>query len=300
MANPSTIITRDWKGPRAPISVVILTLDEEVNIAACLASCSWSDDVHVLDSGSKDATVELAQVAGATTHFNRFESFGAQRNWAIDHIPLRHDWVFHLDADERFTPRLVEELAAVLGGGHAGGGGPHEAGFHVANQMILHGTWIKRSSGYPAYQMRFFHKERMRFVDHGHGQREAPGMRLGTLREPYVHLNFSKGLEDWIDRHNRYSTREARHMLADHADGGRLRGLFSRDRLVRRRSLKSLAAKVPCRPQLRWLYTVLVQGAWLDGRSGFTYASLLSMYERMIQMKLRELRSPSPHARRLP
>lgn len=280
MPAPLDPISPPWNGPRPPVSVVILTLDEEINIRDCLASCAWSDDVHVLDSGSKDRTVELAREAGAGTYVNPFESFGKQRNWAIDRIPLRHDWVFHLDADERFTPELVREIAAVVDAN------PDEAGFYVANQMIFMGSWIKRASGYPAYQMRLFHKARMRFADHGHGQREATTGKVGTLRNPYVHHNFSKGLDDWFERHNRYSTREVEQILREGGESVGLGGLLSGDGMVRRRTLKRLASRAPLRAQLRWLHTVVVKGAWLDGRAGLRYASLLSVYERMIALKL--------------
>src|SRR5438045_4083417 len=87
----------------APVSVVTLTLDEERNIADCLRSCAWCDDVHVLDSGSSDRTCAIADAMGATVHRNPFRSFGHQRNWAIDNIATKHNWQFHLDADERFT-----------------------------------------------------------------------------------------------------------------------------------------------------------------------------------------------------
>lgn len=285
MPRPLDAITPPYSGPKPPVSIVILTLDEAVNIRDCLASCAWSDDVHVLDSGSKDATAELARASGASVHLNRFESFGKQRNWAIDNIPLKHDWAFHLDADERFTPELVAEMDALLRTN------PEEAGFYVANQMIFMGAWIKRASGYPAYQMRLFHKGRMRFSDHGHGQREATSGRVGTLRNPYVHHNFSKGLDDWFDRHNRYSTREAAQILADSGNAVGLGGLFSSDGMTRRRTLKRLASRMPLRAQLRWLHTVLVKGAWLDGQAGLRYAALLSVYERMIALKLAERRT---------
>lgn len=287
MPQPYHPIQRGYTGPKPPVSVVILTLNEEINIRGCLDSCTWADDVHVLDSGSVDSTVGVAAEMGAATHYNPFATFGAQRNWAIDHIPLRHDWVFHLDADERFTPSLVVEMDGLIRAS------PAQAGFYVANQMLFMGAWIKRASGYPAYQMRLFHKSRMRFADHGHGQRESTAGSLGTLREPYLHHNFSKGLDDWFDRHNRYSRREVEQMIAEETgrSGTSAGGLFSGDAVVRRRALKSLAHRLPFRPHLRWLHTVLVKGAWLDGRAGLTYASLLAVYERMIDLKLKERRA---------
>lgn len=284
MPKPLDPITRDWTGPRPPVSIVILTLDEQINIEACLASCSWSDDVHVLDSGSRDKTAELARSLGATVHVHPFESFGAQRNWAIDHIPLKHDWVFHLDADERFTPELVREIDGLLARG------PAEAGFFVANQMILDAAWIRHASGYPTYQMRLFHRARMRFTDHGHGQRETASGQIGTLRAPYLHLNFSKGVDEWLQRHERYAALEARQMLAADRGPFRVASLLSRDRIARRRTLKRLTARIPFRPAFRRLYTLFILRGILDGRAGRTYASLLARYERMTAANLRALR----------
>src|SRR5262249_12592829 len=187
-------------GPRPPVSVVILTLNEEINIPDCLASCAWCDDVHVLDSGSEDGTQGIARSLGAAVHEHPFESFGKQRNWAIDNIPLKHEWVFHLDADERFTPDLVAEMDRLLATK------PPDSGFHCPSKMMFMGRWLKRAGGYPTYQMRLFHKSRMRFKDYGHGQREAVEAPLRRLREPYLHYSFSKGLYDWLGKQNRYSS----------------------------------------------------------------------------------------------
>lgn len=289
MTNPLPVITASqenpYRGARPLVSVVILTLNEAANIGPCLASCEWCGDIHVLDSGSTDGTQAIAESLGAKVWFNRFESFGKQRNWAIDNIQTRHPWVVHLDADERCTQPLVDEMDAVLRSD------PPEAGFYVANQMVLMGSWLRYSSGYPTYQMRLFHRERMRFIDVGHGQREAPGTKVGTLKNPYVHLNFSKGLDDWFARHNRYSTLEAAEVLKMLGEplalGGALKG-----GLERRRALKRLAARLPLRAPLRFWVTLLVQRGILDGRSGIRYAKMLAVYEAMIGLKVAEARQP--------
>ncbi len=290
MPEPLPPITDQYQGPRPRVSVVILTLNEQVNIAACLASCRWADDVHVLDSGSTDDTVTTARALGASVWHNRFDGFGQQRNWAIDHIPLKHDWVFHLDADERFTLPLVTEIAALL----APADPPH-AGFLCPNQMILLNRWIKRSSGYPAYQVRLFHKGRLRFADHGHGQRESTTGTLGTLRHPYVHHNFSKGLSDWLTRHERYSTKEAQlawEQLHSAAAPAPLISTLLRGRgLERRRALKRLFQRVPWRGSVRFWHTLLIQRGILDGHAGVQYARLMAIYETMIALKLAELRA---------
>src|SRR5687767_15152701 len=99
---------------RVSCSVIILTLNEERNIEPCLESVAAFADVHVLDSGSSDATQALAAHHGAHIAVNPFASFAQQRNWGHDKLPLRHPWVLHLDADERLTPDLVQEIDTVI------------------------------------------------------------------------------------------------------------------------------------------------------------------------------------------
>jgi len=273
-----------WNGITAPVSVVILTLNEEVNIADCVASCGWSNDVHVLDSGSEDRTVELARAAGAHVHTHPFESFGKQRNWAIDNIPLANEWVFHLDADERFTPELVREMQDRLSKA------PTEAGYHIPHKLMFMGRWLKRSGGYPTYQMRLFHKSRMRFKDYGHGQREDTDQTVGVFHQPYLHYAFSKGLYDWIDKHNRYSSLEALEVIGTRRESLRLANLFSRDPVRRRRTWKELGYYMPFRPAVRWLVIMFVLGGVFEGRAGYTYAKLVAIYEQMTTLKLRLLK----------
>ncbi len=291
MPVPLPEIRGAYQGPRPSASVVILTLNERVNIDACLASCAWSDDVHVLDSGSTDGTGERALELGAKVWHNPFASFGQQRNWAIDNIPTKHDWVFHLDADERFTLPLVQQMDRAIRDGT-----PH-AGFYLPNQMILMGQWIKHCSAYPAYQVRFFHKDRLRFTDSGHGQREATTGTLGTLTTPYVHHNFSKGLAEWLERHNRYSSKEAAQVIEELNRplglGTVLDGLLVGG-MERRRTLKRVFARLPMRSAIRFWFALTVQGGILDGRAGLSYARLLGIYEQMIAVKVREGRQGRP------
>jgi glycosyltransferase involved in cell wall biosynthesis len=268
-----------------PVSVVILTLNEETNVAACLASCDWCDDVHVLDSGSTDRTVEIARQCGATVHVHPFKAFGDQRNWAIDNITTRHDWIFHLDADERFTPDLVAAIAALIATG------PLEPGFYVPEKLMFMRRWLKRSAGYPKYQMRLFHKARIRFRDYGHGQRELTDGTVGMLDEPYLHLAFSKGLDDWLDKHNRYSSLEALQAYEGSREHWPLPWLMSSDPVRRRRAWKEFAHQLPFGPFARWFVTLFVRGGILEGQAGWTYAHLIAMYEEMIRLKLRLLRT---------
>ena len=272
-------------GIAAPVSVVILTFNEFDNLSAALDSCAWCKDVVVLDSGSTDGTIQIAEERGVRIYENSFESFGKQRNWAIENIPLDHEWVFHLDADEHFTAPLVKEMAWRIAQAS-----DELAGYHVPHKLMLHNQWLRRSGGYPVYQMRLFHKHRMQFIDHGHGQREAPGSITEKLNEPYLHFAFSKGLEDWLAKHNRYALHEAQEFVNSNSKL-QWSELFSTDGLKRRRALKNISYHVPLRPTLRWWMIVAIQRGILDGRAGLTYAAMLSTYERMFGLHVRAIRS---------
>ncbi len=269
-------------------SVVILTLNEEHNLPSCLATLPGVDDIHVLDSGSTDRTHEIARAHGARVSVNRFENFAQQRNHAHDHIRFRHPWVFHLDADERMTPELLAELSAVAAAETAARA---RDGYWSAPRMLWDGRWVPHCTDYPAWQARFCHAPTFRFVEKGHGQREADGLRLGYLKFNYEHDMSASGVEDWLAKHRRYARREAeawhaaRRPLADE-----LGALASRDGLVRRRALKSLSYRLPARPFARLVYQYLLRGGFLDGAAGWRYCRLLARYEGFASEELRRLR----------
>jgi len=268
------------------ISVLILTYNEELNLARCLDSVKWSDDVLVVDSFSTDRTVELAQKAGVRVLQNHFVDFASQRNFGLANGNLKHDWVLHLDADEVVTPELQRELAARASGGE-------KDAYRVASKMMFQDRWLKHSGLYPSYQVRFGKRDRLGFVQVGHGQREnLDPAWLGTLQEPLLHYSFSKGITDWVERHNRYSTAEAAHFL-ETAGAQKIDwlGIFAiGDPSRRRRALKVLSGHLPCRPTLRFLYMYFFRLGFLDGRAGLTYCRLLAFYEYMTFLKIRELR----------
>ncbi|MEM7625322.1 MAG: glycosyltransferase family 2 protein [Planctomycetota bacterium] len=278
--------------PKPPVSVVILTMNEAVNLGPCLDSCAWCDDVHVLDSGSTDGTQEIAARRGVPVHTNKFESFGKQRNWAIDHVPTKHDWTFHLDADERFTPEMVAEMVGLFGDRDSGSEkDPGVDAFRVPHKMMLMGTWLRRSEGYPVYQVRLFHRGRMRFIDHGHGQREPEDAELDTLKEPYLHEAYRRGVFDWVERHNVHSQREAEAIVFGDGAEARWGDLFSGDRVVRRRAAKALSFRLPGRPWLRWFAVLFLQRGFLDGPAAWRYADLMRLYDQMTVTKVKMLRA---------
>lgn len=271
------------------VSVVILTLNEERNLPICLASISACDDVVVLDSGSTDQTAQIACAAGARVVVNPFENFAVQRNFADRSIPFKHPWVFHLDADERMTPQLWTECTEL-----ARNEPIDTDGFWAAPQMFFRGRWIPHCTDFPAYQARFVHAARFKFIQVGHGQREAPEMRMQRLAASYVHDLSADGEPALLDKHRRYARQEAaahlerqgRDPAAKSAPENAPR-LVSFDPLERRRALKALSQHLPARGGLRFLYQYFGRFGFLDGRAGLAYCVMLAKYESWIAQEIR-------------
>ena len=165
--------------------------------------------------------------------------------------------------------------------------------YRVSLKLIFCGKFLRHAGLFPWYQVRFGRKQALRFKQVGHGQRETlePG-RIGTLKSSLLHFNFSKGLCDWIEKHNRYSTAEARQNVYGYADDDVPKlDLFSIATERRRRAAKKLFRRLPCRATIRFIYMYLFRGGILDGKAGFTYCRLLAWYERLIVLKEREIRA---------
>lgn len=265
------------------ISVIILTKNEERDLAMCLDALHWTDDVHILDSGSDDATVAIATRYGAKVSYNAFKSFGDQRNFALDNINVKYSWTLFLDADEVATPQFV---AATL---KAIETAPQEvAGFYCCWKMMLEDTWLKRSDSFPKWQFRLLRNGRARFTDFGHGQKEGEiNGKLEYIKEPYLHYSFSKGWSQWIARHNKYSTDEA---IARYNDRPPFKNVFSKNTSVRNPALKSWLIKMPGWPLLRFIYAYFIKFGFLEGIPGFIISINMAYYEFLIQIKIRELK----------
>lgn len=267
------------------ISVVVLARNEAHNIEQCLQSLRWASEVLVVDDGSSDDTARLAQAAGARVVQHRFESFAKQRNWAIQHGGLRYDWSLHLDADERATPEFARELASRLDVA-----GDDLAALRICRKTMFLDKWLRRSDGFPVWIMRVVKRGRAQFVDSGHGEVPVPPVdgKVESIREAIMHYPFSKGLDDWFDRHNRYSTREAQRELHS-APAIRVRELLAWDAATRRRALRDFSRRMPCRAVTRFMYQYIWRRGFLDGRAGLTYCTLMAIYESMIVAKTREM-----------
>jgi len=263
-------------------SVLILTCNEESNLASCIQSIEGCTDIVVLDSGSSDGTLDLARSAGARVVQHPFLNFAEQRNWALRHIEFRHPWVFHLDADERFTPELAAECRKVIQE-------DRYSGFLAPSKTMLFGRWLRHAAAYPVYQTRLHKVGELWFAQVGHGQREASAERgIGVLREPYLHFSFNAGFDRWFEKHNAYSTAEAAQLLAGNGPGHAAPRLAAS--AARFRRLKDLSRRMPCRPLAAWFYFYVFKRGFLDGKAGFTYCALRAIYEYMIDLKAAEMR----------
>jgi hypothetical protein len=266
-----------------PYSVLILTHNESPNIRRCLESLQGCDDVVVVDSFSTDDTVAIAESLGARVLARGFDTFAGQRNWGVEHGRFRHAWILHLDADECLTPALHAEIEQVLAR-------DDRSAYLLANQLIFMGRWIRHASMYPYYQARLLKRGEAWFGQVGHGQILAHAERgVGTLREPYVHYNFSCGVSDWVTRHNRYSTDEARRLFQSRGVAPTGTAAPTGSPESRQQWRKRLAARLPFRPAVRFLYLYVIRLGFLDGRQGFDYCVLMSFYDYLTRLKAREM-----------
>jgi glycosyltransferase involved in cell wall biosynthesis len=266
------------------ISVLVLTKNEEQDLPECLASVSWSDDVHVLDSMSTDRTVEIARSHGASVTQRAFDNWAAHQNWALKNVPFRHPWVFYIDADERVTPPLREAmLAAVQVPGAA-------VAFRVQRRDFLMGRWLRHVQ-VSAFYMRLFRPEKMRYERLVNPVSISDGP-VGTVVGYLDHFPFSKGIAQWITRHNAYSTLEAQQIVTnrqDRAKASATAALFEKDFHKRRYHQKELFYRLPGRPIVKFLLLYFVKRGFLDGQAGLTYSVLQAIYEYFIVLKTSEL-----------
>ena len=276
-----------------PISILIPAKNECANLRDCLASCSFAAEVVVVDSGSTDGTREIAAEFGAqVVDFKWDGKFPKKKNWALAHIPWRHEWIFILDADERITPALADELRRVAAA-------PDCDGYYVNRRFWFLDGWLLHCGYYPSWNLRFFRHRLGRYEqfsgvsDTGSGDNEVHEHvildgRIGRLRGELEHYAFPT-VAIWVEKHNRYSNWEAR--LLNSSSGREAATTATIDPvLARKRRLKNLASHLPFRPALRFFYHYFVRAGFLDGYRGFVFCRLMAFYEFLSVTKANELR----------
>ncbi len=248
----------------------------------CLSSVTWSDDIHILDSGSTDSTVEIGKSYGASIWYNRFESFGKQRNFALDNIPTKYNWILFLDADEvvsaTFRDTILDNIESADG---------QVAGYYCCWKMMFEDKWLKNCDNFPKWQFRLLRVGMARFKDFGHGQKEDILYgKVEYIREPYLHYGFSKGWSHWLERHNKYSTQEASARLSSTPP---LKDIFSKHGSIRNPALKSRLSMLPGWPLLRFFHAYFINLGFMEGIPGLIYCINIGYYEFLIQIKMREM-----------
>ena len=279
---------------KVPVSVLIPAKTEELHIVDCLRSVSWAEEAVVVDSQSTDRTVQLAEGAGARCVQFHYEIGGVKKkNWALENVGFRHDWVLILDADERIPEALAEEIARVVKNN-----GP-EAGYYLNRRFYFLHHWIKHCGYYPSWNLRLFRRDLGRYERlpdlsgcagdnevHEHVILQGKAGRLHTPMEHYAYPT----IDQFMEKHIRYASWEA--SLGQRASA-RMEGGAGRNPMVAsanlRRILKRLARRFPFPHWIRFFYHYVIRLGVLDGMAGYILCHLLAEYEFLIWAKTREL-----------
>lgn len=273
----------------ATLAVVILTYNEEANIAQALDSvAAWANEIFILDSLSTDRTLEIARQFGCHIAQNKFENYAKQRNYALDHLPIRSDWVFFLDADEWLPDALKQEVSAVIASC------PRENGFYIKWRLIWMGRWIRRGY-YPSWILRLFRYGKARCEDRPINEHLIVDGPTGRLRHDFIHED-RKGVTDWIAKHNRYASKESQELFNTRSAPGyqeidaRLFGTQAqRKRWLRYKVWNRLPPLL--RPLLYFSYRYVLALGFLDGKEAFIYHFLQALwFPMLIDIKYLEMK----------
>jgi glycosyltransferase involved in cell wall biosynthesis len=260
------------------ISIIILTYNEEVNLTKCLESIlNLSDDVIVVDSYSTDKTLDIAKKYGARVMQHEFKNQATQFNWALDNIEIKHEWILRLDADEVITKELEKEIVETL---------PRVAddisGFYIKRKVYFMGRWIKHGAYYPTWILRLFRKGRARSEEREMDEHIILLQgKPANLKNDFIDENLNK-LSWWIDRYNKYSTREVSALLIHNESvSEKLDG----SQTERKRWLKNnFYYRTPkfLRAFLYFVYRYFIRLGFLDGREGLMFHFLQGFWYRFL------------------
>jgi len=274
-----------------PVSILIPIKNESANLERCLVSVRWADEVWVVDSQSTDGSQALAGAAGAkVVQFAFNGTWPKKKNWALENLPFRNDWVFILDADEVLPPEAEAEFRTIVEDPK------HPVdGYWINRRFMFMGRWLKHAY-YPNWNLRLFrHRlgryEKLTEVDTASGDNEVHEHvvvqgRTSRLRCEMDHYAFPD-VATFVEKHNRYSNWEARVALDRYL--GRGTQHLQSEAVGWRRRLKILSQRLPARPLLRFCYVYFWQLGILDGRAGYDFARLHAFYEFLCVLKTREL-----------
>ncbi len=275
-----------------PVSVLVPIKNESKNLPRCLASVAWADEIVVVDSKSSDNSVDIAERHQArVVQFEFSGTWPKKKNWALENITWRHEWVFILDADEVLPPSAESEIRAIVSDPH-----PPVDGYWINRRFLFLGKWLKHAY-YPNWNLRLFrHRlgryEKLTAIDTASGDNEVHEHVIvqgatGRLRSEMDHYAFPT-IDVFVEKHNRYANWEARVALDRHLTGSD-RGI-QHGAVGLRRRLKNLSHRMPFRPALRFFFVFFWQKGFLDGAEGYHFARLHALYEYLCVVKTFEQR----------
>jgi len=274
-----------------PVSVFVPIRNEAANLSRCLSSIRWADEIFVVDSHSTDNSAEIAQQFGAQiVQFDFNGTWPKKKNWALDHLPFRNEWVFILDADETLPAEAEHEFREAIANAGV------IAGYWINRRFMFMDRWL-RHAYYPNWNLRLFRHSLGRYEkltdaatnsgDNEVHEHVVVNGQTARLRSEMDHYAFPT-VDVFIEKHNRYSNWEAR-VQADEQLGQSSAQLKAQPVDLRRR-LKVRSHRLPFRPLLRFLYVYVWQKGFLDGPEGYYFARLHGVYELLSVIKTRELR----------
>src|ERR1051326_8346582 len=232
-----------------PVSVLVPIKNEAENLPRCLGSVQWADEIFVVDSQSSDSSIEIAEHLGATVVQFQFNgTWPKKKNWALENLPLKNEWVFILDADEVLPPEAAAEFASAIA--NAG----DIAGYWINRRFFFLGRWLKHSY-YPNWNLRLFRHGLGRYEKLTEARTESGDNEVhehvivdgktARLKCEMDHYAFPT-VESFMEKHNRYSNWEAR--VAVEGKLGRTGKDFAHEKVGRRRRLKAISQGLPFRP----------------------------------------------------
>lgn len=281
----------DNSATKVPVSVLVPIKNEAENLPRCLSAIKWADEIFVVDSKSSDGSQRIAEESGArVVQFDFNGTWPKKKNWALENLPFRNEWVFILDADEVLPEGAEADFRrAIVEAGEI-------AGYWINRRFMFMGRWL-RHAYYPNWNLRLFRHslgryEKLTDVATASGDNEVHEHVVvqgatGRLRCELDHYAFPS-VEVFVEKHNRYSNWEARVAAAAEKSFGA--DELQSARVAQRRRLKQLSQRLPFRPLLRFLYVYLWQRGFLDGREGYYFARLHGFYEFLSVAKTCELK----------
>lgn len=266
--------------PRLPVSVIVLTHNEENNIEGCLQSVAgWAGEILVVDSGSTDATLDIVRRFTDAVSEHPFDNYSLQRNWAQENLPLRYHWVLHIDADERVSPELAVSIASFFRSGSADG----VNGAMFSRRTVFMGRWIRHGGHYPVFHTRLYRRDKGGCEDRLYDQHFIVRGPVVRLRGDLIDV-LTSDLDVWSTRHLRWAAAEAREMRRAPADRGeQVTASLAGGPIARRRWLRSgLFARSPLftRVLLYFLYRYVIRLGFLDGTQGLIFHFLHGCWYR--------------------